>query len=144
MIEIVQYEPHHIDEIMKHPRKWEIKTSQHPDWDKWKDIWRNGGPAYSLRADGEVIAAAGVLVEDGVGEAWAVISDCTNRYAKSIYAAIKRGLDHIPRESKINEIQMFVDPEFDQGKRMAVHLGFTEGELGIVCGMNMIRFWRKC
>jgi len=144
MIEIVAYEPEHIDEIMKNPRRWEMGTSRHPDWSGWKDYWKTHGPAYSLRVDGKVIGSAGVLIEDGIGEAWAVISDCTGKYGKSIYAAIKRGLISILRDNRLKGVEMFVDPGFEQAKHMAKHLGFTEDEPGIVCGMDMIRFWRAC
>ena len=144
MIDIVQYEPEHIDEIMKNPRKWELKMSKNENWPLWKYCWKSQGPAYTLLVNGKPIGCAGVLIlENNIGEAWMVWSALMEEYAKSIYSSVKRMLNVIVKTYKLTGVQAFVDPEFKEGKTFMVHLGFVEKPKINVCGFEMIRYWRE-
>jgi hypothetical protein len=145
MIEILPYEPEHIDEIMKHPREWEMKLSFHADWNAWKKFWKIEGPAYTLLVDGKPVVCAGVMImEDRIGEAWSVISSIMPKYRKTCFARMKRMMDRVISLYHLKGIQAFVDPTFDGAKHLMIHLGFREDKLEKVCGMDMIRFWRAC
>ena len=145
MIEIVPYEPEHIDQIMEHPRIWEIKTSLCSEWEDWKKRRKEEGPAYTLMVDGYPLGCAGVLIMDNnIGEAWMILSSLFNNYKKLIYSALKKNLDAIISEHRLVGVQAFIDPEFEKAKHMIEHLGFTEDGLVMLSGMPMIRFWRAC
>jgi hypothetical protein len=145
MIEIIQYEPEHIDEIMKHPREWEMRLSSHPDWNAWKLRWKKEGPSYTLMVDRNPIFCAGMIImENGIGEAWTVMGFLMPKYMKSCFKAIKKYMDEIIGEYRLSGVQAFIDPAFNGAKHLMTHLGFIEDKPLKVCGMDMIRFWRAC
>ncbi len=145
VIDLIEYEPNHINEIMKNPREWELKISHHPDWGGWKEFRKTQGPAYTLLVDGQPIGSGGVIIMDNnIGEAWMVWSNVMKIYQKSIYRTIKRILDVIISEFRLFGVQAFVDPQFDLAKHFMKHLGFIEDGPIRVCDIDMIRFWRAC
>jgi len=145
MIEIVKYKPEDIDEIMKHPRQWEMELSQHPGWNEWKKIWYQN-PAHTLMVDGLIVGCAGVIItpelEGVIGEAWMVVSNLFEKYRKACFSAIKKNLTAIIEDWCLVGIQAFVDPRFDLAKHLMVHLGFEEEHPEVVCGLPMIKYWR--
>lgn len=146
VIELLPYDPEYVDQIMaENPRDWELRLSSHPDWSAWKRFWKEEGPAYTLLADGKPVLCAGVIImEDGIGEAWAVMSTLIPKYRKACFARIKRMLGRIISLYHLKGVQAFVDPKFPQAKHLMVHLGFEECKLENVCGMDMVKFWRAC
>jgi hypothetical protein len=147
-VEVVDYQPSHVDEIMtKHPRKRELRFARMAEWGNWKEIWRVPGAAFTLMIDGEPIGSAGIVpVCDGMGEAWAILSNVFDRYRKLVYLATKRGLEKIINDFGLKDVYALIEPNFDEAQHFAYHLGFTRKEAGQFGphGEVMLKFWRKC
>jgi len=150
VIEVVDYNPSHVDEIMSTwPRERELRFSQMGEWGNWKEIWRAPGASFTLMIDGKPVGCAGIVtITDGMGEAWAVLGNVIERYCKSAFWATKKGLEKIIREQKLKTVQSFVESDYEEGKHFLYHLGFVEvdADYSVLApdGRPMIKFRRNC
>ncbi len=147
-IEVVDYNPSHVDEIMsRHPRPREARFSKMLVWGRWKEIWRKADMAFTLIADSEIVGCAGIVpLNNELGEAWAVLSSLMKKYPKAAFKATKTGLENIIKSYKLTKIQCFVEPDFNEAIHFMYHLGFFMKERGQFGpdGEEMLKFWRKC
>lgn len=127
-IEIVPYEPWHIENIIKNnPRGIELKFTETPYWGEWTKEWKENGMGFTLMIDSTPIGCAGV-VKMGYrrGEAWAVLSSLIPSFKKSAFKALKDGLEHIIKVYELRRVQALVEKDFVDAKRLLTHLGFKE------------------
>jgi len=147
-VEVVDYEPSHVDEIMtKSPRSRELRFCRMAEWGYWKEVWRVPGSAFTLMVDGDPIGSAGIVpMGNGLGEAWAILSNVSERFKKLVFISVRNGMERIIKSSGVKEIQAFVEPDFEEAKHFLYHLGFVEKDSKYMdhIDMTMIKFWRKC
>ena len=125
-IDIIPYDPAHARKIIEtHPRDQEQWLVNFKDFDVWAKGWAMAGPGFSMTIDGEIIACAGVtLLGYGKGEAWSLLSSLFYKYKKTVYKAIKIGLDMIINENNLRRVQVPIFCDFTQGRNLVEHLGF--------------------
>ena len=127
-IEIIQYEPIHAYTILeRNVREEDMWLSKYPDWEKWSKGWKDGGPAYTLVIDGEIVGCAGVVLMDwNRGEAWTLLSSLFYKYKKTVFKAIKNNLESIINDKKLRRVQAIV---YDGTEKICgnflEHLGFS-------------------
>ena len=128
--EIVTFEIEHADDILeRNVRLGGITPPSNGDWDKWVVGWKNGGPAFTLIVDGEVVGCAGVVLMDwGRGEAWALLSGLFYDHKKESYRAIRDGLNAIIKDKKLVRVQsvVFDGDKYKASGRFLEHLGFHD------------------
>lgn len=97
----------------------------------WAQKHAQEGPAWTGTVDGDVIGAGGVhLFWDGVGEAWVELSPKAVNHAKSVFRAIKRGLQIVWTAHTMKRIQATARVDMPSAHRLLEHLGFVrEGRL---------------
>jgi hypothetical protein len=127
-VNVVPYEAIHAFTIMdKNVRERDAWLSRYPDWEKWATEWTKAGEAYTLMADGEPIACAGVVkMEWRRGEAWLLASSLLGRHKVSAVKAIKHGLDIIVKKMNLRRVQCLVDPEYADGCKLMEWLGMVD------------------
>lgn len=109
-IEIVDYKPEHIMEIMESdPRSPELYWCKSESWNDWKYAWEEKGPAYTMFIDGKIIGSAGVvMMNKKSGEAWMVMTSRFYDYKKEVFKAVKGKLDEIINGNGLVRIQALV------------------------------------
>jgi len=126
-IEVVPYTPLHAYEVInKNVTERGLQLSKLPDYERYAKEWGEGGPAFTLIIDGEVVGCAGVaLTAWNRGEAWTLLSTLFYKYKKTSYKSIKIGLEKIIKEYKLRRIQAVVfDGTEEVCGRFLYHLGF--------------------
>jgi hypothetical protein len=127
-IEVVAFEIEHADDILdRNVRLGGITPPDESEWNKWAVGWKNGGPAFTLIIDGEVVCSAGVMLMDwGRGEAWSLLSGAFYDYPKESYRAIRDGLRGIIRDHRLKRVQSVVLDGNGYKKRsnFLEHMGF--------------------
>jgi RimJ/RimL family protein N-acetyltransferase len=129
---IVPYYPAHAYEVLqRNVREQDLWLSDYPEWDQWVQGWKDGGPAYTLIMDDQVVGCAGVvLLEWGRGEAWTLLSSLFYRYKLTAIRFIKKYLQRIAEDEELKRVQAQVRCDFEAGKRFIEFLGFErEGVL---------------
>lgn len=150
-VKIIPYEPHHIDEIMRDgARERTKKIAALSEWQDWKRIWKEKGPAHTILVDQKVLLCAGVMLMNwNRGEVWMVGSKMIKKYQKTTFSSVKKYLDMIIKEFKLRRVQGLVEPDFEEGKRFLEHLGFRlETEKGMQAygpyGEDILLYGRRC
>lgn len=84
-----------------------------------------GSLAYAFRADGVLVAMAGVYqAYPGVGEAWAVSTPVVEHFPRQFHRAALAAFREVRTARPMHRIHCFVDAEYAQGRRWATALGF--------------------
>lgn len=127
-IENIQYEPAHAYLILDNKvREQDMWLSAFPDWDKWVEGWKDGGPARTLIIEHQIVCCGGiVLLEWNKGEAWTLFSTLINKYPKSVFRFVRDNLELLIREHELNRVQALINPYSDRSQRFAEHLGFEK------------------
>jgi hypothetical protein len=131
-MEIVKLKKEHAFDIIKRNKEdGLVVTDSKADLEKIGEVWENGGPAYTLMIDGQIVCCAGVvLMEWNRGEAWTLVSSLFYKYPKTSFKAIKVKLDEIAREKNLRRVQSVISSNSEWGERWMEHLGFQkEGTL---------------
>jgi len=144
-VEVVPYEPiHGVKIIERNVRERGIKP--YSEWRTFAQGWKDGGPAYTLFIDSEIVLSAGIILLDWKrGEAWALLSGSFYRYKKTCFKLFREHLEKIVKAHKLIRIQAVIYPDFDAAKRFMEHLGFQEEGLMRAYGPsneNMIMYSR--
>lgn len=88
---------------------------------------QNGGPCFTLRVDGNVIACGGVVIPwAGLGELWVMTSPLMLPHRKTFHKTAKQLFERL-KAMKLNRIQSTVSslhPERDKCLDWAVRFGF--------------------
>jgi hypothetical protein len=137
-VNVVPYEAIHAFTIMdRNVRERDAWLSRFPDWEKWAKEWAKAGEAFTLLADGEPVACAGIVkMEWRRGEAWLLPSSLISQYRFSTVKALKKGMDGIVKRLNLRRVQCLVDPEYVDGCRLANWLGMKEEGLLRAYGPN--------
>ena len=127
-IEIIPYEPIHAYSIIeRNVREQDIWLSDYPDWEIWAQGWKDGGPAYTLFIDGEIVGCAGIVLLDWKrGEAWTLFSSLLYKYAGICIKVIQEKLEELVVEYDFKRVQALVNPDIEKAKKFMGHLGFQE------------------
>ena len=132
MIDIIPYEPAHAYAILeRNVRERNLWLSSYPDWEMWVKGWKDGGPAYTLIIDGEIVMSAGVVLMDwNRGEAWTLFTTLLDKYPLTAIKQIKKYLEMIVVRNRLKRLQALIDPEYKPGVKFIEFLGFeNEGRL---------------
>lgn len=120
-MEIVPFDPSdlvHIHPPMLTPAQWLAFAAG----------YRDAGAAYTLVDGDTVLGCGGVLIEGRVGTAWAVLSDEIRARPVVMHRQVKRLLNKIGTEYRLEQILATVYEEFSAGRRWMERLGFREEE----------------
>ena len=83
------------------------------------------GPAFSLFADGVIIAIAGIaIIWPGMGEAWALFGKDFKKHKITIHRETLRGLKWIAAKHGLRRIQAAADRDNPMTSRWLYSLGF--------------------
>jgi hypothetical protein len=94
--------------------------------DAFLEGWEQVECSYTIIVDEKIVACAGVYVTIlGTGEAWTLFSNDLYKYPKSIYKAIKEGLERVIEEKKLRRVQAQVGFDNSTAQSFIKHLGFT-------------------
>jgi len=144
-IEVIKYLPYHIMDIMeKHPRSKEMYWSKYNDCGKWRMLWEERGPSYTMTVDDEIVMCAGVVIlSQGVGEAWIVLSELFYRYKKECFRVVRDNLDNIIAVNKLKRVESLILTDFPEAERWVIHLGFKFASPSVgPYGENMLKYAR--
>lgn len=130
-IVVVCYEPEHAYEMLaRNVREENLFLSDYPEWEQWALDRKDGGPSFTLLADGKVVASAGVVLgEWNKGVAWLLWTTLFYKYVKSTFKAVKQGLEAIIAEHELQRVETMVNPESEENIRFVSHLGFENAGL---------------
>ncbi len=120
-MEIVPFDPSdlvHIHPPMLTPAQWLAFAAG----------YRDAGPAYTFVDGDTVLGCGGVLIEGRVGTAWAVLSDEIRTRPVVLHRQVKRTLNQIVTEYKLEQVLATVYEEFSAGRRWMGRLGFRRLE----------------
>lgn len=94
-------------------------------------LYEQAGPAWTLLADGQVIASGGVAYFwPGVGEGWMLITKRAKRYPLALVKTMRKGMEEAAAAMKLRRIQATVKTEDRAAIKLAQILGFQiEGRL---------------
>jgi len=139
---------HAFDILERNVQERNAWISGHGDFEEFVKAWDEGGPAYTLVIDDQIILSAGVVkIGWNRGEAWALLSTLFYKHVRTSFKAILFKLEEIIFAEKLRRVQATVAPEFTEGIRFLEHLGFDwEGTL-LSFGPNgedLIMFGRVC
>jgi len=125
--EIVPFETDHARSIIERNEKEGKKfPSNGIDLNDVMKAWKDGGPAYTLIIDGEVVVSSGVVLMGWKrGEAWTLLSSLFYKFKKESYKAIKEGLEGIVKKEGLRRVQSMIKPDLESGPSWMKHLGFT-------------------
>jgi hypothetical protein len=85
------------------------------------------GPAWTGMIGEAVGGCAGVMIlNPGVGEAWAVLTPLGLAHMRFMHRAVRDGLKTIIAEHDLRRVQARVIADFYPGRLWAAHLGFKE------------------
>lgn len=88
--EVIQFRAKHVRQIQPDASPEMIELAE------WGEI---GGRGFTACISGNPIGAAGIVVHrEGMGEAWALFSPVIKRFPKSLFIAVKKGLEEIIEE----------------------------------------------
>lgn len=103
----------------------EIGLKNHADYEKWAKMNQAEGPAKTMLVAGEIVACGGIRIFwQGVGEAWALISDKADVKPILLCKMFAKELDTIVDEHKLRWIQAIIRVDFSKGIRFMQYLGF--------------------
>jgi hypothetical protein len=88
------------------------------------DIYLNNGEGFTLLVDDKPIAAAGVIISEGKGSAWGLISDRARTMPLAIYKSVSQGLAGIIERNGLRRVDVIIDPERPENAPWVRHLGF--------------------
>lgn len=101
--------------------------------DEWQELAlraQDEGRGYTACLEGDPIGCAGVrVINPGVGEAWALFSPLIRTMPKTLFKAVRTGLDEIIAEEKLKKLVSIVDMEDKAALRFMAHLGFSPKRL---------------
>ena len=114
---IVPFEPSHLADIYP-----PVMTAE--QLRKFKAAYRPQGPAYTCM-DGDVaLGCAGLVIKDGVGHAWAVLSDAIRRRPQLLHRAVLKGMDDALRDYDLTRMEATVHSKFRKAQSWLRRLGF--------------------
>lgn len=116
---------------------FDMQLSSFRDWERWCAEWESAGPSYTMFADKEIVACAGVMILPyNIGQAWMIARTTIAKYKKAVYAEVTKRLTEIQKEYKLVRIQALVLPEFEVAQRFVDRLGFEKEGLLKKVGPN--------
>lgn len=120
MIEVHPYR--YTDALAFDPK--EIGVKNQPDYVKWAKM-NELGVGYTIVDGNQIIACAGIRIFwEGVGEAWAIMSNNSSRYLKVVLEEFSKRLEFYIQEKKIRWIQSAISTESEKNIHFAQHFGF--------------------
>lgn len=131
-IELVPFETEHAMSIIdRNKKEGKFLSSNGIDLNELMKAWKDGGPAYTLIIDGEVVGSSGVVLMGWKrGEAWSLLSSLFYKYPKESYGAIKKNLEVIVKDKGLRRVQSLIKLDLESGPSWMKHLGFEyEGTL---------------
>lgn len=130
-MEIVPFEPEHLAQIDPPAMTaWQVR--------RFAETYESGGPAFTGIEGGVVLGCAGVVVEEGVGRAWACFSDAIRERPMVLHRAIVRGLRAVEQTHNPSHIETTVYERFPRARQWLERLGFRfEEELQNRWGTGM-------
>ena len=126
-VEIVKFQKLHAYEILdRNVREVDLKLARHPDWKDWVEAWDTRGPAYTLMADGQPVACAGVVEKEWhKGEAWALLSRSAFNFKLAMVRAMKKGIQEVVDSRRFRRIEAVADVNHGMARELLEALGFT-------------------
>ena len=123
MIEVVACTKSHIEQI----EKQDSQKEQHGENIDLRDE-ELALLSRAILVDGRPIAALGVgVIGDGVGHAWALLSDeAVSKYPVALSRIARRLLNHVFEIYPFTMLQAFTDPDYDQQTEWAEFLEFED------------------
>ncbi len=119
-MKVIPFEKHHADEITRLN-----KATEMPGFDKVKEVWKSGGPAYTVMIDDQIIFCGGiVLMGWNSGEAWTYTTDFIEKYPKLVFKTVKTYLIAIAQREKLVRVQATCYLWNKKGARFLEKLGF--------------------
>ncbi len=118
-MEIVPFEPEHLTQL--HPPLMTPAQLR-----SFVRAYRPCGPAFTIVQRDSVLGCGGVIVAGDMGHAWAVLSDALRARPMVLHREVKRHLDQIDREFRLEQIFATVYEGFPAGRRWLERLGFRE------------------
>ncbi len=117
-IKAVMLEQEHLDELA--PKLQPNQRGSMPE--RFADLARAAGPAVAFIAEGEVIAAGGLIDTIGTGRAviWVMIAGNTKRHFLSLFMKCHRMLAFYPRR----RLEAHIDPLWPEARRLVKLMGF--------------------
>ncbi len=124
-IDLIPYEIIHAYEIIERNVREQDLWLSGQDWETAAKGWKDGGPAFTLVIDGELVGCGGVvLMPWQCGEAWTLFSTLFFKHYRTAYKVIKENLERVIKERKLKRVQSLVNPEHEGACRFIEHLGF--------------------
>jgi hypothetical protein len=123
-VKVIPYEIGHGVYIIRMNGNKQIKDVNQ---DELVEIWKTGGPAYTLLIDGEIIASSGVVRQGwNRGEAWTLTGPLFYKYPKICIKAVKEYLQKIIEDEGLKRVQSLINVKHEWGDRWMKHLGFEK------------------
>lgn len=123
-MDVVPFEPEHLDEIMLQPSQADVFSYFDATYGR---ALKATGPCFTGVKDGRILGCAGVVKQwENRAVAWSLLAGDIGNDFISIHKAVSRFLDMC----EFNRVEAYVDADFEQGHRWIRMLGFTpEGRM---------------
>lgn len=142
-IEIREYKP--TDYIRIHRREFDAKIFAILPNPAVSAYNLSRGPAFTAISNGDIIACGGVVpFWKGVGEAWLITSDLTEKFKIFFAKTVHNKLEEIIKLMDFKRVQALIDSEHLIGQRFIERLGFKnetpEGMKKYIGGRTFYRY----
>jgi ribosomal protein S18 acetylase RimI-like enzyme len=118
VVEIVPFEPFHLQWILLQPEQAHMKAHFTPAYGIWL---KKAGPAYSALDGTDVVGCAGIMpFWAGRSIAWALMSNDVSQHRMAIHRAVLK----VIKENPVRRLELLVDPAFPRARIWAERLGF--------------------
>lgn len=87
-------------------------------------FYLSSGENWTLLLDGIPVAAAGVLINGGIGTSWGLISDKAKTLPVALHKNVKRILGEIIARHGLRRVDVIANPAMPENVRWVEHLGF--------------------
>lgn len=128
---IIPFDPIHAYELLDKKIREEDMWVSGQDWELAINGWFRYGPGYTVKIGDDILCVCGVvLMGNGNGEAWSLMSPMISKYPVTLSKCMIRCLNDSIQVENLKRVQAIVNPDHEKAKRFMEFLGFSlEGTL---------------